>query len=107
VELRQIGIHKGLILTHLESDMDPDTCLVAIGDDTTDEDMFANLPENGVGIHVGAGLSRAPFRLADPEAVRELLQELVRGGDQDFKSRLSKTAAPTTKREKLAPQRMV
>lgn len=107
VELRQIGIHKGLILSHLESEMDPDTCLVAIGDDTTDEDMFANLPENGVGIHVGAGLSRAPFRLADPQAVREFLQELVRGGDQDFKSRLSKTAAPTTKREKLAPQRMV
>ena len=78
VELRQIGVHKGLILSRLEADLETDSCLVAIGDDTTDEDMFANLPENGIGIHVGAGLSRAPFRLADHFAVRKFLQELVK-----------------------------
>ncbi|MEZ0274206.1 MAG: trehalose-phosphatase, partial [Roseimicrobium sp.] len=77
-ELRQIGVHKGLILSRLEADLETDSCLVAIGDDTTDEDMFANLPENGIGIHVGAGLSRAAFRLADHSAVRKFLQELVK-----------------------------
>ncbi|QIF05649.1 bifunctional alpha,alpha-trehalose-phosphate synthase (UDP-forming)/trehalose-phosphatase [Roseimicrobium sp. ORNL1] len=77
VELRQIGVHKGLILSRLESSLEADTCLVAIGDDTTDEDMFANLSGQGIGIHVGARLSRAPFRLADPTAVRGFLASLV------------------------------
>jgi trehalose 6-phosphate synthase/phosphatase len=78
VELRQIGVHKGLILSRLEADLETDSCLVAIGDDTTDEDMFSNLPANGIGIHVGAGLSRAAFRLGNPTAVREFLKGLLK-----------------------------
>jgi trehalose 6-phosphate synthase/phosphatase len=105
VELRQIGVHKGLILSRLESSLDADTCLVAIGDDTTDEDMFANLTGQGIGIHVGTRLSRAPFRLADPVAVRGFLQDLLKDSesDQDFKSLLSKMAEPKTKSVRLAP----
>jgi trehalose 6-phosphate synthase/phosphatase len=50
---------------------------VAIGDDRTDEDLFAALPEGGVGIHVGPGPSVAELRLRDPEACRALLAGLL------------------------------
>ena len=50
---------------------------VAIGDDRTDEDMFAALPPGGVAIRVGAGDSSAPYRLDSPTAVRALLGALT------------------------------
>jgi trehalose 6-phosphate synthase/phosphatase len=48
--------------------------IVAIGDDRTDEDMFAAVPPEGITIHVGAGPTRAAYLLADTNAVRDLLR---------------------------------
>jgi trehalose 6-phosphate synthase/phosphatase len=50
---------------------------LAVGDDRTDEDLFARLPPDAWTIHVGEGPSRARFRLPDPPAVRRLLSELA------------------------------
>lgn len=52
---------------------------VYIGDDETDEDAFAALPERGIGILVAAAprATRAHYRLADPEAVASLLEALA------------------------------
>jgi trehalose 6-phosphate phosphatase len=48
-----------------------------VGDDVTDEDVFA-LPGRLVfGVHVGAGPSRAPWRLATRDDVDELLARLL------------------------------
>lgn len=41
--------------------------------DRTDEDLFRCLPPGSHAVHVGMGLSRAPFRLPDPAATREVL----------------------------------
>lgn len=77
VELRQIGIHKGLVVSALQSASPPGTLLVAVGDDTTDEDMFKHLPSDGISIHVGPLASRAQYRLAGFQAVRGLLREIA------------------------------
>ncbi len=46
-----------------------------VGDDETDEDAFRALAVGGIGIRVGPGVmsTRADYRLADPDGVRELL----------------------------------
>jgi trehalose 6-phosphate synthase/phosphatase len=77
VEFRPAGIHKGLIVTRVRAGLPPDTLLVAVGDDATDEDMFAALPPEGVSIHVGPRPSRAALRLRDVEACREFLEGLL------------------------------
>lgn len=75
VELRMKGIHKGTVLT---PDMQgEDTLVVAIGDDRTDEDLFAALPPSGIAIRVGQGPSRAAYRVASPHVLRNLLGALA------------------------------
>jgi trehalose 6-phosphate synthase/phosphatase len=55
----------------------PETLLAAFGDDRTDEDLFRALPEGAIAVHVGPGVSRAPVRLLDFRAVRDLLRRLA------------------------------
>jgi trehalose 6-phosphate synthase/phosphatase len=55
----------------------PGAFLLAIGDDRTDEDLFATLPAGAASIHVGSGDSRAGYRLLDVGRVRELLKALI------------------------------
>ena len=49
------------------------TAVLFAGDDRTDEDGFAVLGEHDVAIRVGGGVTIAPYRLDDPEAVAEAL----------------------------------
>jgi trehalose-phosphatase len=52
--------------------------LVAIGDDTTDEEMFVEtLRAGGVAVKVGEGPTAASHRLADPAAVGAFLEALA------------------------------
>jgi trehalose 6-phosphate synthase/phosphatase len=51
--------------------------VLAMGDDQTDEDLFAALPEDGVAVHVGSRPSRARYRLADTTAARAFLADLL------------------------------
>ena len=61
------------------------TAVGYLGDDVTDEDAFAALDEltescaldAGLSVKVGTAQTRAPWRIADPEAVAELLGRLV------------------------------
>lgn len=53
--------------------------ILAIGDDVTDEDLFAALPDQAYSIKVGAGPSGAKYRVNSHEYVRLLLQQLIRG----------------------------
>ena len=75
----RVSWHKGSavnwVASHLE---DPDHRLVFfIGDDRTDEDAFASLPE-GVTIKVGrAASTQARYQLADPAAVELFLAWLL------------------------------
>ncbi len=50
--------------------------IMAIGDDTTDEDMFAILPPLAYGIKVGRGTTLARYRVKDVASVLNLLDKL-------------------------------
>jgi trehalose 6-phosphate phosphatase len=53
------------------------TGVLYAGDDVTDEDGFAVMHEGDVGVKVGPGETKAEFRVADPDAVSELLGRLA------------------------------
>lgn len=82
IELRPHGVHKGRVVSSIMEHAHPDSLLMAMGDDRTDEDLFAALPPTAVAIHVGPTASRAAIRLADVTAVRKFLDALVGGGTE-------------------------
>jgi trehalose 6-phosphate synthase/phosphatase len=53
------------------------TLVVAMGNDGTDEDLFAALPFLAVAVHVGAGQRCAPIRSASIGDARRLLAQLL------------------------------
>lgn len=53
------------------------TAVLYIGDDVTDEDAFATLDSDDVGVKVGQGKSLAAHRVRSPEEVAELLERLA------------------------------
>ena len=76
VEIRQQGVTKGAAFRAVEQAIGPFDFQLAIGDDTTDEDLFAALPDTSISIHVGDTPSRAAERLSGPPAVRAFLRSL-------------------------------
>ncbi|HEX8437605.1 bifunctional alpha,alpha-trehalose-phosphate synthase (UDP-forming)/trehalose-phosphatase [Archangium sp.] len=79
VEVRARGVDKGRVVGVVTQDMAPGTLVVAIGDDRTDEDLFAALPEDGISIHAGGKDTRAGYRVQGPTEVRRLLSALLVG----------------------------
>jgi trehalose 6-phosphate synthase/phosphatase len=79
VEVRMRGVHKGLVAARVVAAAPPDTAILAAGDDRTDEDLFAALPEGALAVRVGAGATRAKLRLATPLDLRRFLRALVDG----------------------------
>jgi trehalose 6-phosphate synthase/phosphatase len=77
LEIRPHGVHKGRIVPPLSPERLVSTTVLAIGDDRTDEDLFAALPSDAITIRVGPGPTRARFRLDGVAAVRALLRSLV------------------------------
>lgn len=77
VELSVVTGNKGSAIDHLRRVTNSDAVLF-VGDDVTDETAFARLGPSDIAIKVGPGESLARYRVADPEAVAELLQELTR-----------------------------
>jgi len=77
LEVRPHGIHKGLVVRSVLEAGAASALLLAIGDDRTDEDLFAALPEGSLAVHVGPAPSRAPLRIPDVRAARALLAEIA------------------------------
>lgn len=86
VEIRPQGFDKARAYVTLRDRLGPFAAEVAVGDDRTDEELFAALPERAWSIKVGTGPTAARARLRNPEEVRELLRLLV--------SRVGQWAAP-------------
>ncbi|MBI3725231.1 bifunctional alpha,alpha-trehalose-phosphate synthase (UDP-forming)/trehalose-phosphatase, partial [bacterium] len=81
VELRARGASKDAALGKLRATVAPDALVIAVGDDTTDEDLFrAALLASGLAVRVGEGPSVAPERLAGPEDVARFLEGLATKG---------------------------
>jgi trehalose 6-phosphate synthase/phosphatase len=79
VEVLPRSVHKGCLVPPLVASAPTGALLVAIGDDRTDEDLFAALPADALAVHVGPGPSRAPIRLDGVADVRALLRALGPG----------------------------
>jgi len=79
VEVRSAGINKGIALLFWIYDGNFDFIL-AVGDDSTDEDMFKALPQNAYSFKVGDSGSSARFRLKEQNDVLELIDKLAEEG---------------------------
>jgi trehalose 6-phosphate synthase/phosphatase len=78
VEVRPVGANKGVLTAQLLAENPDAHFRLAVGDDTTDEDMFATLDAESFTVRVGRGYSLARFRVPDPAAVLRLIQSLGR-----------------------------
>jgi trehalose 6-phosphate synthase/phosphatase len=77
VEVRNVGINKGMAAKLLLSDAAFDFVL-AVGDDWADEDLFEAIPDNAYSIKVGLAKSYAKFNLRNHREVIQLLTELYK-----------------------------
>ncbi len=75
IEVKNVGISKGRAVFQWISERRWDFIL-AIGDDLTDEETFAVLPESAFSIKVGLEISRAKYCVDSYKDVRKLLFEL-------------------------------
>jgi trehalose 6-phosphate synthase/phosphatase len=77
LEVRARGASKAAVVQRLLSRDTPPAAILAVGDDRTDEELFAALPPSAVAVHVGSGASLAGHRLHDPAATRTFLRALL------------------------------
>ncbi len=76
LEMSVVQVSKGAAIDTLRERLGVDRVLFA-GDDVTDETAFARLRPGDVGIKVGPGDTAARFRVAGPEDVTTVLEELL------------------------------
>ena len=76
IEFAVVPTSKGVAVDTLARASAADAWLY-LGDDVTDESVFAQLGESDLGIKVGGGDTAARLRIADTEAVRGVLQRLL------------------------------
>ncbi len=77
VEVKVIWANKGEVIERITNRQGEPDFLLAMGDDVTDEDLFARLPETAWTIHVGRMQSRARYRVEGTEEARNLLRTLA------------------------------
>ena len=77
VEIRHRGAHKGTSVDWVLGQVGGATRLVVLGDDATDEDAFRAAGGDDLTIRVGEGETKARFRLADSDDVRQFLRSLL------------------------------
>jgi trehalose 6-phosphate synthase/phosphatase len=77
IEVRPYTVNKGRLVPLILGETAEDCAVLALGDDRTDQDLFAALPTGATAIHVGDKMSSAELRVADVGAVRALLRDLL------------------------------
>ena len=76
LEIRQLGINKGRA-SERWLEKEPWGFVITAGDDYTDEEMFAVMPQDAYSIKVGIGISKARFNVDNVVEFRTLLRELL------------------------------
>lgn len=77
VEVKPLWANKGQIAQQLLVEHQGADFLLGIGDDRTDEDLFAVFPPDAWTVHVGESASTARFRVPDVRSVRQILKGLA------------------------------
>lgn len=75
IEVKSGGINKGIASNRFLKNQEFD-CILAIGDDWTDEYMFRELPESAITIKVGLKNTAADYKVESASSVRLLLKSL-------------------------------
>lgn len=76
VEVKPSSVNKGLIAQKIKERYKPDVTL-AIGDDKTDEYIFAILQDEAFTVKVGQGQTRARYSVSDYRQVHKLLEAIA------------------------------
>ena len=74
--MKNMEVNKGVTAFRFVS-RHPDDLHLAIGDDWTDEDTFAVMPEDSITIKVGHAASKAKYHLDTVLEVRGFLKRLI------------------------------
>jgi trehalose 6-phosphate synthase/phosphatase len=77
IEVRLRAADKAIVGARVSAETGPDTTLITIGDEVTDDDLFRALPPTCVKVAVGRPSRHAPHHLMDYRDVRKLLVELL------------------------------
>ncbi|OPL10807.1 MAG: trehalose-6-phosphate synthase [Firmicutes bacterium ML8_F2] len=78
LEIKPMGVNKGKAALYWLGNEQPWDFIMAAGDDWTDEDIFAVLPEKAWSIKVGfVPFTRARFFLESPEKLKNILRNLI------------------------------
>lgn len=81
IEIKNSELSKGTAAMDIVQHFNPDF-IFAIGDDSTDEDMFFELPDSAVTVKVGSRHSAAKYYIENQEDVNNLLSQFIRKGDK-------------------------
>ena len=77
IELRAQGVDKGAAVRDSLGLFVRDAAVIAAGDDRTDEDLFAVLPEGSLSLCAGTMATRAAYRISGPEQLRRFLRRFA------------------------------
>jgi trehalose 6-phosphate synthase/phosphatase len=77
IEVRPRIVNKGVVVARILAQLGDGSRVIAVGDDRTDEDMFAALRPSDLAVHIGPAPSRAALRLADFAAARSFLRAML------------------------------
>ncbi len=77
IELRAQGVDKGAAVRDSLGLFVRDAAVIAAGDDRTDEDLFAVLPEGSLSLCAGSMATRAAYRISGPEQLRRFLRRFA------------------------------
>jgi trehalose 6-phosphate synthase/phosphatase len=80
VEVKWSKVNKGTVATAILEQTESPDFILAIGDDQTDEDLFAAIPAEQWTVKVGMGVSAARFSLPTPADVQQLLYDIAHAG---------------------------
>lgn len=76
VEVKRAGYDKGAAALKFVSEGEYD-CIVALGDDRTDEDVFRSLPPESITIRVGIRTTLAKYNLRNQSEVGRFIGRLI------------------------------
>ncbi len=76
IEIKRTGYDKGIAALNFIGNTEFD-CIIAIGDDRTDEDIFRSLPPSAITIKIGIRTSMAKYNLKNQREVEHLIERLI------------------------------
>lgn len=76
IEVRLYGVHKGVAAHRILAEENGQT-IFAMGDDRTDEDLFAAIPPQSMSVCVGRSPSIARYSVPDVDSARALLRAIA------------------------------